>query len=264
MLISPEGWHASGGWYCEKHGKRHVDRRSKLLRGWRLEAIASDFSDHAPAPWRVTKRGEVKGTYDIYDSSSPAPRHVCVVTRDGDAALIARAPDLLAAFCHKCRVNDELRELLGFALQWLRDLRALSTKEAVREALPGMGERQLELLRALQAEQGTEATPEGSHLADDFGLKLERLTFAVQGEIEREFMAYTLVTDFGSDPAVMDVLGLKAGQIEGVQNPEGAILESRDVDAVRKLAESFLRQRGLPLPERATQRTEREAMEGSA
>lgn len=61
-------------------------------------------------------------------------------------------------------------------------------------------------------------------------------------------VAYFLVADDGSDPVVMDVLGLKREQIEGIRDPNAALLESTKTDALRTLAESFLRQRGLEVP----------------
>lgn len=66
-------------------------------------------------------------------------------------------------------------------------------------------------------------------------------------------MAYYLIADKGSDPIVADVLGIKRQQIEGVRDPHAALvqrLEGSELN-VRRLAESFLRQRGLPVPEPA-------------
>jgi SNF2 family DNA or RNA helicase len=59
-------------------------------------------------------------------------------------------------------------------------------------------------------------------------------------------MAYYLVSDEGSDPIVVDVLGLKRQQIEGLRDPNGALVEKLEVDPshIRKLAESLLSTRG--------------------
>jgi SNF2 family DNA or RNA helicase len=59
-------------------------------------------------------------------------------------------------------------------------------------------------------------------------------------------MAYYLVADSGSDPIVVDVLGLKRQQIEGVRDPNASLVEKLEVDPhhVKKLAEALLRQRG--------------------
>lgn len=59
-------------------------------------------------------------------------------------------------------------------------------------------------------------------------------------------MAYYLVSDSGSDPIVVDVLGLKRQQIEGLRDPDAALVEKLEVDPnhIRNLAESLLRQRG--------------------
>lgn len=61
-------------------------------------------------------------------------------------------------------------------------------------------------------------------------------------------MAYFLVSETGADPVMMDVLGLKREQVEGLRDPNAAIVESIATDAVKRLAESYLQQRGLSLP----------------
>jgi len=63
-------------------------------------------------------------------------------------------------------------------------------------------------------------------------------------------VAYFLVAETGSDPIVSDVLGVKREQIEGVKNPDAELMEKLeiDVDRVKRLAASFLAQRGEELP----------------
>lgn len=63
-------------------------------------------------------------------------------------------------------------------------------------------------------------------------------------------LAYFLVSETGSDPVVVDTLGLKRQQIDGLRDPNADIVEtlSVDPDRIKKLAEAFLRQRGLALP----------------
>lgn len=63
-------------------------------------------------------------------------------------------------------------------------------------------------------------------------------------------VAYFLVADHGSDPIVIDVLGLKKEQIEGVVDPNVEIVEKLEVDGdrIKRLAASYLEQRGLVLP----------------
>lgn len=64
-------------------------------------------------------------------------------------------------------------------------------------------------------------------------------------------VAYYLIADTGSDPIVADVLGVKRQQIEGLRDPDGALVEKLDVGDgnVRKLAEAFLAQRGCVVPQ---------------
>jgi SNF2 family DNA or RNA helicase len=56
--------------------------------------------------------------------------------------------------------------------------------------------------------------------------------------------AYFLISDSGSDPIMVDVLGLKREQLEGVRNPNRALIEPMAVDHVghvKRLAEMYLR-----------------------
>lgn len=61
-------------------------------------------------------------------------------------------------------------------------------------------------------------------------------------------VAYFLVSDTGADPTMMSTLGLKREQVERVRDPNAALVESIAVDAVKQMAESYLRQRGVAIP----------------
>jgi hypothetical protein len=60
-------------------------------------------------------------------------------------------------------------------------------------------------------------------------------------------MAYFLVSDEGSDPVVADALRLKKGQIEGVRDPQGPLVQKLqlDPDHIKKLARHYLKERGI-------------------
>ncbi len=60
-------------------------------------------------------------------------------------------------------------------------------------------------------------------------------------------VAYFLVAEHGSDPVIADALQLKRAQVDGLRDPLGSIVEAIDTageERVRRLAESYLRQRG--------------------
>ena len=59
----------------------------------------------------------------------------------------------------------------------------------------------------------------------------------------KSVLAYYLVTDQGSDPIILDVLGVKREQVEGINDPKGAVLHvvQSDVSRMRKLAESYVK-----------------------
>ena len=60
-------------------------------------------------------------------------------------------------------------------------------------------------------------------------------------------LAYFLVADDGADPIMVDVLGIKREQIEGVRNPNRALAERVDTgeNNIRRLAREFLAKRGV-------------------
>jgi len=62
--------------------------------------------------------------------------------------------------------------------------------------------------------------------------------------------AYFLLANHGSDPVVADVLGVKKAQSDSLLDPTAEIVAAFTGGAsdVKKLAETFLKQRGLPVP----------------
>jgi SNF2 family DNA or RNA helicase len=65
-------------------------------------------------------------------------------------------------------------------------------------------------------------------------------------------LAYFLVAEDGADPIMVDVLGIKREQIEGVRNPNRALAERVDTgeNNIRRLAKEFLAKRGVKTEER--------------
>lgn len=55
-------------------------------------------------------------------------------------------------------------------------------------------------------------------------------------------MAHYLISEDGSDPIIADILGVKRGQIEGVINPDGDLIERLEVEAgyIKRLASDYL------------------------
>ncbi|MCP4573310.1 MAG: DEAD/DEAH box helicase [bacterium] len=60
-----------------------------------------------------------------------------------------------------------------------------------------------------------------------------------------EVTAYYLMAEVGVDPFMSKVLGIKRAQVEGIKDPEGAVLANYDVagDSIKKLARGWLEQR---------------------
>lgn len=63
-------------------------------------------------------------------------------------------------------------------------------------------------------------------------------------------VAYFLVADDGADPSIVEVLGLKRQQVEGIRNPTTDFLEKLETDGqhAKRLATAYLKQRKIALP----------------
>lgn len=68
---------------------------------------------------------------------------------------------------------------------------------------------------------------------------------------EHPVMAYYLLADHGSDPIIADVLGVKRSQMEGIRDPNASLIARTQADAgnAKKLAEAYLKQRGMRIEE---------------
>lgn len=62
--------------------------------------------------------------------------------------------------------------------------------------------------------------------------------------------AYYVITDWGSDPVIVDTLGVKAGQSDGMLDPDAEMLEQLQVDPehMKTLARVYLQRQGIALP----------------
>ncbi|MFA0809304.1 SNF2-related protein [Microbulbifer epialgicus] len=65
-----------------------------------------------------------------------------------------------------------------------------------------------------------------------------------------EVFAFYVATNFGSDPHLIDVLGLKAGQSRGIKDPgmKEKVYQA-DVNRIKNLARDYLKLRGCALPD---------------
>lgn len=66
--------------------------------------------------------------------------------------------------------------------------------------------------------------------------------------------AYFMTIEDGADPVMVDVLGIKREQIEGVRNPGGALVQRiEDGEAhIKRLAREFMERRGELVPAAVT------------
>jgi hypothetical protein len=70
-----------------------------------------------------------------------------------------------------------------------------------------------------------------------------------EGRVHRDgqkdpVVSYYLTANTGSDPVVMDALGIKRGQLEGIRDPDAALVQKlqTDPDRIKRLAQAYLDQ----------------------
>jgi SNF2 family DNA or RNA helicase len=69
------------------------------------------------------------------------------------------------------------------------------------------------------------------------------------GQKHNVFVVY-VATEDGSDPVMLDVLGVKESQSNGIQDPgKDAIVHTVDINRIKRLAESYLKEKGVELSE---------------
>jgi len=112
------------------------------------------------------------------------------------------------------------------------------------------------LVMALRASQGLNGLQEVCSVAVHGELDWSpQIHLQANGRLARDgqqspVLAYYPMADKGSDPVIVDILGIKRVQAEGITDPDGAPMEQIDDGGshVKALAEAALRQRGLPVP----------------
>lgn len=76
------------------------------------------------------------------------------------------------------------------------------------------------------------------------------------GRLDRDGQAdsvfvFHAVTQYGSDPEMLSILGVKSSQARGIQDPGSKVVGKQvDQDRIKKLAESYLAGRGVKVPEK--------------
>jgi SNF2 family DNA or RNA helicase len=154
------------------------------------------------------------------------------------------------------------REVYEIWLEKLKDLNPVlytgsespNQKEAARKAFVE-GDSKV-IIISLRTGAGLDGLQFASHIAV-FG----ELDFAPGvheqciGRLERtgqthKVVVYYLLSDKGSDPVISDILGVKVQQLEGIKNPTREGLENLQIeeDYIKKLAEHFLKENGIPIP----------------
>lgn len=113
------------------------------------------------------------------------------------------------------------------------------------------GEAQV-MVMSLRAGAGLDGLQERSHICVfgelDWspGMHQQCLGRLNRGAQEKRVLGYFLVSDYGTDPMMADVLNLKRQQADGFMNPERELLAAMpDKDRIKRLAADFLERRGV-------------------
>lgn len=178
---------------------------------------------------------------------------------------IAKAP-YIAEFVKMLAANGERvllyawhREVYAILMERLKDLRPVmftgsespKQKQAARDAFVGGWSNVL--IMSLRSGAGIDGLQEAcrtvvfGELDWSPGVHEQCIGRIYRDGQPEPVAAYFLVADSGSDPVVADALGLKRVQVEGVRNPSLDMVEELQADdgRVKRLAESYLQQRGL-------------------
>jgi SNF2 family DNA or RNA helicase len=80
------------------------------------------------------------------------------------------------------------------------------------------------------------------------GVHHQCITRFWRDEQDEPSMAYFLLAEDGSDPVVSEIVGVKKGQVEGVTDPDAALIEALETDPgnMKALAQAYLEKLGEP------------------
>lgn len=80
-----------------------------------------------------------------------------------------------------------------------------------------------------------------------YGVMEQNITRLDRDQQPRQVVAYYLLSQFGVDPIMTDILNLKGAQLEGIRNPKHALVEALqgDPQKIKKLAEAYLAQQNV-------------------
>jgi hypothetical protein len=214
--------------------------------GGELEDLAWQALYGAPKD-RFLARGEIDYKLRRWTGVSKAPAVAAFVD---ELLETTGEPVLLSGWHHD--VYDIWRQKLArWKPAFYTGHEGSKEKDAAAQALIS-GESKL-LIMSLRSGQGIDGLQDVCHRVVHGELDWSpHVHQQLTGRIHRDgqaapTMEYWMLADEGSDPVILDALGVKRWQSDGVLDPKGErLLEVKtDPDAMRKLAAAYLRKRGL-------------------
>jgi hypothetical protein len=213
--------------------------------GGELEALAWQAIYGAPKD-RFTARGQIDYKLRLWTGVAKAPAVAAFV----DELLESTGEPVLLAGWHHDVYDIWRKKLAHWKPVFYTGLEGSKAKDAAAQALMS-GETKL-IIMSLRSGQGIDGLQDVCkrvvHGELDWSPHVHQ---QLTGRIHRDgqadpTMEYWLLADEGSDPVILDALGVKRWQSDGVLDPKGErLLEVKvDPDAMRKLAAAYLRKRG--------------------
>ena len=213
--------------------------------GGELEALAWQAIYGAPKD-RFTARGQIDYRLRLWTGVAKAPAVAAFV----DELLESTGEPVLLSGWHHDVYDIWRKKLAHWKPVFYTGLEDSRAKDAAAQALIS-GESKL-LIMSLRSGQGIDGLQDVCkrvvHGELDWSPHVHQ---QLTGRIHRDgqtapTMEYWMLADEGSDPVILDALGVKRWQSDGVLDPKGErLLEVKvDPDAMRKLAAAYLRKRG--------------------
>jgi SNF2 family DNA or RNA helicase len=111
------------------------------------------------------------------------------------------------------------------------------------------------LIMSLRAGQGLDGLQGVAHVTVfgeldwSYGVMLQCIGRLHRDGQPNRVVVYYLLAEDGSDPVVADVLGLKRAQLQGVIDPDAALVQNLELDPdhIKKLARAHLERHGVPV-----------------
>jgi hypothetical protein len=213
--------------------------------GGELEALAWQAIYGAPKD-RFTARGQIDYKLRLWTGVAKAPAVAAFV----DELLETTGEPVLLSGWHHDVYDIWRKKLARWRPVFYTGHEGSKAKDEAAQAMISGGRKLI--IMSLRSGQGIDGLQDVCHRIVHGELDWSpHVHGQITGRLHRDgqaapTMEYWMLADEGSDPVILDALGVKRWQSDGVLDPKGErLLEVKtDPDAMRKLAAAYLRKRG--------------------